>query len=303
MNSGIHKIPSLPQEIVEAVNNRSLSIFLGAGVSRLIGCLGWIQLADHFVDKCYELHCINHKQRSYLLQNENKKKVITICYHLLKNHNHEKEFFSTLTKSLEGDKKLLEHRNIYRELAHIPALFITTNADRHFDEFFLPERIVYKIRDFDPLKIDRDKLYHIHGSLEDTNSLVFTVPQYLLRYNDPTFNRFLETIFAENLVLFIGYGMDEFELLDFLIRKFDPKSERELKHFILTPYYKGEEDVLGFDSFYFNSMGIRIIGFEKDEIGHNQLYDVLRYWTEEIKQTSDFLHEDAREIDEVVDNL
>jgi len=303
MNSGIHKIPSLPQEIVEAVNNHNLSILLGAGVSRLVGCPGWIRLAEHFVDKCYEVHCINYKQKFYLLQNNNKKKVITICYHLLKNNNHEKEFFNTLKKSLEGDQKLLGSQNVYRELAHVPALFITTNVDRHFDEFFLKERVVFKIEDFDPLKIDRDKLYHIHGSLKDTSSLVFTVPQYLWRYNNPTFQAFLETIFTENVVLFIGYGMDEFELLDFLIRKFDSKPRKELKHFILTPYYKGEEDVLEFDSFYFNSMGIRVIGFEKDEIGYGQLYNVLRHWKDEIKQTSDFLHEDAREIDEVVDNL
>jgi len=37
----IYKIPPLPPEILEAVNKDNLAIFIDAGVSRLVGCIGW----------------------------------------------------------------------------------------------------------------------------------------------------------------------------------------------------------------------------------------------------------------------
>jgi len=65
--------------------------------------------------------------------------------------------------------------------------------------------------------------------------------------------------------------MNEFELLDFLITKFDSAKEKELKHFILRPFYKGEENILEFEESYYNPMGIQVLGYEKDEKGYQQL--------------------------------
>jgi len=45
-------IPEVPPEIFEAVNNDKLAIFIGAGVSRLVGCIGWDQLAKELIDRC-----------------------------------------------------------------------------------------------------------------------------------------------------------------------------------------------------------------------------------------------------------
>ncbi|MCX7727460.1 MAG: hypothetical protein N2053_11510 [Chitinispirillaceae bacterium] len=48
----IQPIPKIPQKIIEAVDNDKLAVFIGAGVSRLIGCKGWDQLAQNLVEKC-----------------------------------------------------------------------------------------------------------------------------------------------------------------------------------------------------------------------------------------------------------
>ena len=205
--------------------------------------------------------------------------------------------------AVKGKNDLLVKQNIYQELKGVPALHITTNVDQHFDKLFLPERITYKAEDFDAQRIDRYKLYHIHGSIVDRHSLVFTVPQYMQRYNEPRFQRFLWKIFQENVILFLGYGMEEFELLDFLVPKFDPMKGKEIKHFILLPYYRGEEDALKLDSLYFNSLGVRIKGYEKDEHGYTQLYNVVRNWNKEIMQTSTALLDEMKELEDAVDNL
>lgn len=304
----IYKIPNVPSEIVEAVNNENLAIFIGAGVSRLIGCMGWDQLAQNLVNRCFSTKkedgssCINFKEKDTLFQNNDHKKTITICHHLLKQNDFEDIFYEELEKSLKADEELLKSENIYDELYGLRGLFITTNADQHFDSKFNPKQIVYNKEDFNPLKIDRTRLYHIHGSILDKNSLILTVPQYIQRYNDPQFRKFLKEIFDKYVVLFVGYGMAEFELLDFMISKFDSNKGRELKHFILLPFYKGEDNILEFEQYYYNSIGISVQGYEKDERGYSQLYEVIKSWNSEINQTSTYLYDSYQEIEDVANN-
>ncbi|MBF0539272.1 MAG: hypothetical protein HQL03_13570 [Nitrospirae bacterium] len=52
--STIEPIPDLPVEIIDAVDNGTLAVFIGAGVSRLVGCLGWDELAKNLVERCCE---------------------------------------------------------------------------------------------------------------------------------------------------------------------------------------------------------------------------------------------------------
>jgi hypothetical protein len=304
----IHEIPELPKEIKEAVNNNRLAVFVGAGVSRLIGCIGWDQLAYNLVNRCFSTKkkdgsgLINFKEKETLIQEKDHKKTITKCYYLLKKNGSENIFYKELEKSLKADEDLVKSQNIYNELYRLRGLFITTNADEHFDNKFEPTQIVWREEDFDPSKIDRTKLYHIHGSIKDKNSLVFTVPQYIKRYNNQTFKMFLEKIFSEFTVLFVGYGMAEFELLDFLITKYDPNKEKELKHFILLPFYKGEENILKIEQYYYNSMGIRVLPYAKDNKGYGQLYDVIKNWNNELNLVSTYLYDTYQEIQDAVNN-
>ena len=48
-------IPLIPPKIFEAVNTGSLAVFAGAGVSRVMGCLGWNDLAKRLVKRCASL--------------------------------------------------------------------------------------------------------------------------------------------------------------------------------------------------------------------------------------------------------
>ncbi|CAG1006238.1 hypothetical protein METP3_03793 [Methanosarcinales archaeon] len=305
----IDKIPLVRKEIVNAVSNENLAIFIGAGVSRIIGCMGWDQLAQNLVNRCFLTKrkdgssCINFKEKDTLSRYNDHKKTITICHHILKQNDFEDIFYDELKKSLEADQELLKSQNIYSEIIGLHGLNITTNADQHFDGKFNPPQIVYKHEDFKPSNIDRTKLYHIHGSILEKKSLIFTVSEYIQRYNnhpqqENLFKDFLEEIFRNYVVLFVGYGMAEFELLDFLITKFDPNKGEKLKHFILLPFYKGEENILEFEQYYYNSMGISVVGYEIDERGYGQLYEVIKRWNSEINQTSAYLYDSYQEIED-----
>lgn len=297
----IEKEPDVPPEIIRKINENKLCFFLGAGASKLIGCKGWTEVATSLAKKCFKLKYINFKKLESILRINDSKKIITICYNILSKEGSTDGFYNEVRESLKTDSYLLNKYNIYAELSDIPAIFITTNIDTHFDSAF-NERIVYKEEDFTPTNIFRDKLYKIHGTIKDETSIIFTVPQYLDRYRKDDFLAFLTTIFNTYSIVFLGYGLEEFEILDFLVTKIG-KENPERKHWILLPYYTDEEYMKDYDKDYFLSLGITVIGYEKDIDGYSQSYNVIKKWNKEINQLSDIPHEDVNEMEILVDTL
>lgn len=306
--------PSLRPQIIEAINNGQFAIFFGAGISMLIGCSSWDRLAENLIEKCFTTPknddsskcCITFKEKEALQKMVNPKKIITICQYILNKNGFSDEFFNEILKSLDPDPTLLERQNIYNELYGLRGLFITTNIDTHFDNKFHPARIVYQLGDFEPdiipETIHESKLYHIHGSILDRSSIVISVKDYLDRYNDARFQTFLRKIFSEKVILFIGYGLNEFEVLDFLIAKSRGYSLPEAKHFILLPYYRGEETLLEYEEHYFSQFGISVIPYLKDEKGYGQIYDIVKKWNRDITLQTRFLHDAYDELKRAADH-
>ena len=150
-------------------------------------------------------------------------------------------------------------------------------------------------------ELDRNKLYHIHGKLSDPASMVLTIPQYLTRYNTQEFKNFLTSIFAKYTVLFIGYGLEEFELLDFIVGKYRSGDKLELKHYILKSFKPGEGRTLKFEEHYYNSMGINVIPYAENTT-YGRLHGVIQAWNREINQTTKYLHESFSDLKECVES-
>jgi hypothetical protein len=48
-NNHLKNIPEVPSKIKRAVNDKKLAIFIGAGVSRFVGCTSWIDMQRVFL--------------------------------------------------------------------------------------------------------------------------------------------------------------------------------------------------------------------------------------------------------------
>ena len=59
----IYPIPPIPFGLREAIWNEKIVIFIGAGASRIIGCPGWKELADHLVNVAFEQKKINFQEK------------------------------------------------------------------------------------------------------------------------------------------------------------------------------------------------------------------------------------------------
>src|SRR5271157_2025086 len=95
-------IPKLPLGIKEAVNRSELAVFIGAGVSRILGCKGWSELADELVEVCFQKGLINYKEKRVLLQGDDQKKKISICHHIL-GKDAGILFYDVISKSIQSD--------------------------------------------------------------------------------------------------------------------------------------------------------------------------------------------------------
>ena len=192
----IEEIPDIPGEILKAEKDKELAIFIGAGVSRLLGCKGWDELAQDLVKRCADTpkgdgtgtRCINFKEQETLSQETDHKKLITICYHILKDNNREDDFYEELEEALNFNNNIpLKHPDIYEEINRFHGLTITTNADKHVEACFESSKIRCKEVDFNENSIEGRSLYKIHGSIDDRDTLVFKVSDYVTRYQESKF--------------------------------------------------------------------------------------------------------------------
>jgi len=292
----------VPSGILNAIDQKKLAIFVGAGVSRVIGCKGWAEIAERLIETCHNLEigdkrAVNYLEKSLLEDNKNSKKVVSICREILKTHGQESQYYSCLEEALNPKQELIDKFDVYGELSKISALFITTNIDSCLDDKLPKKNVKFNLKDFKKESISVDNLYHIHGSLSNKKSLVLTTREYLERYNIPEFKEFLKKVFNEFTILFIGYGMEEFELLDFLVMKCSETDE--VKHYFLRPSLNEEEGLLEFEKKYYLDLKTEVIPFSINENGYSQLFNVLKSWRSYIQDRSASLHDDLKEIDDL----
>lgn len=305
--SDIHEIPQIRPQIKTAAENGSLAIFLGAGVSRIYGCDSWRELANRLVRRCFSERkkdgtpLITYKEKEYLLNEVNSKKVLTICKSILKENGLHDKYIETLKIGFKFNETI-DKENIFDYIFKMgldKGLYLTTNADCHFANKF-KERIFYAPETYTEKDIDNSYLYHLHGNINFPSSLIFTVPEYLNHYseNNQSYIDFLRNIFAKYTVLFLGYGLDELEILEFMATKTGLKREDATKRFVLFPLFKGEDNILQNEQKYFNEFGIDVIGFQKDGKGYDQLIDVIKAWSKEIGLTTAVLIHNYEEIEQ-----
>lgn len=308
----IEPIPPLPFPIRESAENGNLAIFVGAGASMLYGCDSWRQLANRMVNCCFgkeksDIPLITFKEKEHLLKEGNPKKVLTICRNILNKNAKQELYISELKDALSAKPTPLPNDNLFDHLYKMGlggGLYLTTNADDLFSSKF-NDRLIFHPKKFNRHNIDKSSLYHLHGSIKDVSSLVFTVPEYLRRYGEESlYLSFLKEVFDKFTILFVGYGLEELEILEFLVAKLRRKTdtlEEAPTRFVLIGLYKGEENILQNEQEYFDTLGIRVIAYQKDIRGYHQLENVISAWSDQINQVSRVLPNNFDEIKEICD--
>jgi len=286
----LYNDPDFVNSVISAINERKLVLFIGAGFSKLCGLPLWSDLADRLIDACINDKDIelNYADKSLITKDKDSKTLITIAYFL-----HEKKgktdifnkcLYDFLT-NLENDEETKTRRNkLINFVVKSGATVLTTNSDDILHECYIDNFIHYTIKDIVKFRMDNQRhLIHLHGYKGDMDSMVYTVKQYLYRYANEGFKRTIKSIFnSDSTILFIGYGLNEMQLLDFLV----DQSETEKNRYILDGFFSHEDADFIAKQHYYSSFDLQLIAYQKDKNNYLALVDSVEYLISEAQSRS-----------------
>jgi hypothetical protein len=306
----IERLPKIPQTLRLAAHQRKLIPFIGAGVSQLGGCPNWQEFADAALSFFVKEKKLSHAQLDQISHLPSRIKL-SMAVELQRQHDLPIEFEKLIEPSSE-DKKEIGNR-VYANLSKLATTFVTTNYDDWLDkqppmDFLtnepspqsrLPEtsrRIFYKRSDISVENLDiPNAVFHIHGSIRDRESMVLTTVDYLDCYSshridgkgnrENPFLTFLQTLFQLKNVLFIGYGLNELEVLEYVVQKGIKQrtnTNEELRHYVLQGFFTHEMELVRSLKSYFRQFGVGLLPFSRDELDWDQLARVIEYLASEL---------------------
>ena len=79
----IYEIPPIPDQILEAASNGKLIVFIGAGVSRLLGYPSWQNLAERYAEYLFQKGYLSYLECEHLKRLD-PRKLLSICENFCK---------------------------------------------------------------------------------------------------------------------------------------------------------------------------------------------------------------------------
>jgi hypothetical protein len=325
-------LPDVPDGVREAATRGVLVPFVGAGVSLLTGCPSWPQLAKGALNTFLDHGRFTHAQLAQI-DHLSPRIKLSIALGMERQTKLAIDFAKLLAPKGGYDNEI--GRRVYGTLGQMAKTFITTNYDEWLDsEIALasvdplkpgkapatapkpPARRVFdEVADFTPENLNAPGVFHIHGALRRPAGMIMTTSQYLRHYaNDHHTPRpedenrlltFLEYLFQQKTVLFLGYGLEELEILEYVIQKARRPAiggVRETRHYMLQGYFSHELELMrSMRSYYLSECGIELIGFRRDEKDWGQLADVLETFAARIPARDPLLAQELSEMGALLD--
>lgn len=287
------KVPELremfdpPDEIIQAGLNGDLVFFIGAGVSMLLKLPSWKELAEKVIEELRKCRFLNYSEIEQLKTLE-PKKLLSIAFLIAEDNKYYLDLRKYLTNKSEGS-------NIYKAINDIGCTCITTNYDELISpRFYLKTkegsstvaqvvRICEKEKFYAHLLNEPGTVIHLHGAISKPESMVVTTQQYLEHYDHKNVQAFLYELFNKKTVLFLGYSLDEAEILEHILRKGSTKETKEIKRFALQGFFNSQFPLYkNLYNYYMKSFGVRLLGFKRDYDDYNCLENIIKYWVNQI---------------------
>lgn len=324
----IESLPSVPLGLIEAAAKSTLVPFVGAGISQLAGCPRWADFADCALDSLTKQGKLSAAQRSQLGGLSPRVKL-SVAKLAARRAGVQIDYRSILQKPRWSDDA--EGRRVYGHLGELGNRFVTTNYDEWLDIVVPPpERALGTGRESGRTKAEtkRVKLHspeemtaanfapntvvHLHGALDEPANMVLSTRDYIKRYaNDGSTGdqenpvlRFLEYLFSQKTILFLGYGLEELEILEYVIQKAkhnSGSSERITSHYLLQGFFSFEEALCdSLHEYFLHECGIELIPFRRDENNWGQVIDVLAHFASALPSSRAEVAQDLAEMEALI---
>lgn len=271
----------------------------------LLGLPSWDDLADKALDELGKMKCLNYSAIDQLKKISDPKKKFSIAKLIVDESNVELDLGKHLTVKIEGD-------SIYKAINDIGCPCVTTN----YDELLAPRFIETKDGSTTDSRIvritERDKLFakvlnepgtvvHLHGAISQPETMILTTKEYLEHYDNKNVQGFLRELFQKKTILFLGYGLEEAEILEYILRKGSAKATNERKLFALQAFFEREQHLYkNLYNYYKKTFGVYLLGVLRDHEDYRCLERVVKSWSHQIEIRKSALTNDVDFMEEVL---
>ncbi len=266
------------ERIVNASRNHSLTFFVGAGISTLSGAPSWKGLIQEI---CHELKLPVKEEYS----SDEYLKIPQMYYYSIEKND--VKYYDFIEKSLVSAR--IFPNKIHKELLNFnPVSFITTNFDDLLEEAAIQSCQAFKVIacDDEVSSINGDRyIMKLHGDLKHKN-IVFKEEDYLnYSENFKLIETLLKSIFSTNTVVFIGYGLNDYNIK--LILNW---AKNLLKDHFNKPIfiYTGDDSLSAEELLYQESRGLCVIEYEKLSKHSDEYFTRYISVLKAIRKSSDF---------------
>lgn len=293
-----------PDEIIQAGLNGDLVLFVGAGASMLLGLPSWNGLAAKVLEDLRLAGYIDYSELEQL-QTLDAKKQLSIAQLIADDKGYALKIQNHLSGVSEGD-------SIYNALNDIGCSCVTTN----YDELLSPRYVETKDGSATPVPVnrvsEREKFFayllnepgtvvHLHGSISNPETMIVTTRDYLEHYDHKNVQEFLGELFERKVVLFLGYGLEEAEILEHILRRGRVHKTSERRRFALQGFFRSQAPLhANLYGYYESSFGVHLLGFERDKENYKGIERIVKSWASQIEIRKPPLANDVEFMDEVL---
>lgn len=306
MTDILKTLPPVPGEIIEAAKDGRLVLFVGAGASMMVGMPSWGGLAVAALNSLVESGCINYSELEQLKKLDPKKQLSIADF-----ISQEKGIPLDLSQHL----KARWTSSIYPNINSIKATCVTTNYDHELNPQSLEDVSEKETKPSVVRKSGVENLQaadlkvpgtviHLHGDMDNPDTMIVTTRDYLAHYDDIKVQHFLSELFRDYVVVFIGYGLEEAEILEHILRRSGVKDNDNVRQrFLLQPFFKNEQSLYEqLKVYHQKSFGVHLIGYTRDEKDYRQLEDVIAQWALKLNVRPPSLVDDIDMMDRILND-
>jgi len=300
MSSTFNPSPNVPEELVDAAASGMLVVFIGAGISRLVGCPSWNGFASAVLNQLTPT-VIDYHEKSLINSMPDPRKRLSIAKILEEDNG--------VNIDYKGIFEINKPKSdIYQFINRFACTFVTTN----YDKLIMPEISATKSEEewrfYNLEDILRDKLddqgnvIHLHGCVDNPKSMVITTKDYILHYSSDEIPAFLEYMFMNKTVLFLGYGLEEIEILEYILKGSNHLGAQEKRLFILQGFFNAEMSLFEkLKIYYEQSFNANLIGFPKDYNDYEHQTDIIKNWSDKLSFSSVEVVDELKAMEEELD--